>query len=167
MSYVKLHKVVSDFAVGVQSVNQALENNRSIFSQLDYKHSLGAGGLAAGDPFLGHGKHDDLMVARTVADFTIDTSTTTPRAYPLVSGLLVFEEPEFIDAGTWRVWITTPRLFGAVAQVKATGTADRYACARVYMSASGPFVVVSTWNIAGAAKENFDFSLVLWTRSVA
>lgn len=163
MSYVKLHKVVSDFAVGYQSVNQALENNRSIFSAIDLKHSLGVGGTSTGDAFLGHGKHDDTVIARTTADFTIDTSLTVPRAYALTSGPLVFDTPEYLEAGKWLIYITTPRLIGAVAQVRDTATSDLHATVRAYMSAGGPFVVVSTWNIAGGTRANHDFSLVLWS----
>lgn len=167
MSYVKLPKGVSDYAVGYQSVNQALDNNRALFDQFDAKHSLGVGGGAYGDPFLSPGKHDDLVIARTVADFYVDTTGTTPVAYTVISGPMIFEAPEYLAAGKWKILITTPRLFGAAATIKATSLVDRYAQCRVYQDLAAPYLIVTTWDVGSGVLGNYNFSLALWAEGVA
>lgn len=167
MSYVKLPKGVSDYAVGYQSVNQMLDNNRALFDQFDAKHSVGVGGVNFGDPFMSPGKHDDILVARTVADFAVDTTGPTVSAYNLVSGPMIFEPPEYLADGKWKVLITTPRLFGAIATIKETSMVDRYAQARVFMDLSGPYIIVTTWNVGTGALDNYDFSLCIWAEGVA
>jgi hypothetical protein len=167
VSYQKLFKVTSDFALGLQTLNQALDNNRALYQQFDAKHSTGLSGAAFGDPFLGPGKHDDFLVARTVADYEIDESGTTPRALQLVGGALIFDSPEWITDGVWKIYITTPQLFGAVATVRHNATGDYSATARVVFDTQGPFVVVNTWDISSPTRINIGFSLVVWAQAVA
>lgn len=166
-SYVKLHLVVADFAVGYQSVNQAIDNNQALYDQLNAGHSTGIRGGAYGDPFLQPGQHDDPLVARTVLQVGVNTAVTPPTASAVTTGPMLYGQPIRMDTGYWRIKVTTPQLVGAVATCRATGTVDRYATCRVVMDASGPYVDVSTWNIAAAAKVDCDFDVVLWAESVA
>jgi len=167
MSYEKPFLTTSDHAVGLQCVNRALENTRAMYSdQFDPNHSTGINGLSYGDPFLALGQHDDPLVARTAADFAIDS--TGLIAFALVSGPLVVGSVEFMKAGQWRVYVSTPRITSAYACVKgATAGAARYASCRTVADSSGPYVVVTTWNVAGGVLANYDFSLVLYAEAVA
>ncbi|HEY0882163.1 MAG TPA: hypothetical protein VGD87_11560 [Archangium sp.] len=167
MSYLRLFKVTSDFALGFQTLNQALENNRALYEQLDAKHSVGNTAFGSPDPFLGPGKHDDFRVARTVADFAIDTTTPVPSALSKVSGPMILGAVTYIVDGLWKISMTSPRLFGAIASVRATATADRWAQCRVYQDTQGPYVLVSTWDVGSAALANYDFSLVIWAQGVS
>jgi hypothetical protein len=167
-AYVKLFKVVSDFALGKQTYNQGLDNNQALRDQFNINHSTGIGGGAYGDPFLGPGRHDDSGIARTVADFQVDPNSLA--CVPLlVSGQMIYASPRRIKAGQWRVYVTTPRLFGAVATVKVSGASLHHATARINMLSGGPFVTVSTWDLSLNPPEQVDlpFSLVLWAEAVA
>lgn len=166
MSYVKLHKVVSDFAVGIQSVNQAIDNNAAKYDQLDLGHSMGLRGGSGSDAFMSPGQHDDPVIARTVLQFAIDTTLTTPIAYALTSGPLLYDVAERVATGQWRIYVTTPQIIGAKATPRASATADRACSARVVADIGSPYVVVTTWNIAGAAPADFDFDLVLWSEGL-
>lgn len=166
MSYVKLHKVVSDFAVGVQSVNQAIDNNQALFDQLDVGHSMGRRGSGQSDPFLQPGQHDDPLVARSAFQFVLDDTTATPTLQSFTAGAMLFDSPEFLDVGTWRIYVTTPQIFAAVATARAAATGDYYAQARVVNDASGPYIVVTTWNIAASAVANMSFDLAVWAEAV-
>ena len=167
MSYVKLPKGVSDYAVGYQSVNQALDNNRALYDQLDAKHSLGVGGGAYGDPFLEPGQHDDTLVARTAADFVVDATGAVVISYAQLGGILINGAPQYVADGKWKVYVTTPRLLGAVATVKDTSLVDRYAQCRISSDTDGTFVMVTTWDVSGGVLVNVDFSLVIWSDGVA
>ena len=166
-TYVKLFKVVSDFALGKQTYNQGLDNNRALFDQFDAKHSSGIGGTSRDDPFLGAGRHDDSGIARTVVDFRVDPDSLR-LVSRLVSGQMLNGEPVRMKAGQWRIYVTTPQLFGAVATIKTTDTAPKMVTARVSLASSGPYVTVSTWDLDLSTVEQVDlpFSLVLWTEAV-
>lgn len=170
MSYLKLFKTTQDHAVGTQSVNQASDNNDAMKSLYDAKHALGVDGYNTGgfsNPFRAVGRHDDPVIARTVARFSIDASSGLP--FTIISGpMLSFSTPLRIRAGQWRIYVYTPQLFGAVALAEASATTDRKAtCLVEFNPATGPAVVVTTWEITTGtfAPGNYDFSLVLWADS--
>lgn len=172
MSYLKLFKTTQDHAVGTQSVNQASDNNDAMKALYDAKHALGVDGYNTGgasNPLRSVGRHDDPLIARTVARFVVDVSPATPVAFTIVSGpILRFFTSSRIGAGQWRINVPTPQLFGAVALVEAAATADRKAtCLIEFNPVTGPCVVVSTWEDSGGvwSTTDLDFSLVLWTDS--
>lgn len=168
LTYVKLPKAVSDYAVGVQSVNQALENNIALYDQYDLRHSVGVGvpGSNSSDPFLGPGRHDDWLVARTSADYEVDASGPTVVAYGVISGPLIVGAPEFVTDGTWRIYVATPTLYGVVATIKAAATGDKYAQCRLTPDLEAPYISVTTWDVASGALDNLSFSIVLWAENV-
>lgn len=168
MSYVKLHKVCADFAVGYQSVNQARDNNTAHADLLDVKHSLGVGGQSPpGQPFAAVGRHDDICIARTVAHFRVDTLQVPTRLVPVLSGPMM---PLFVysrlQAGQWRIFVSSPGVVFAHATPAASSAVYRKATA--YLTASpdqGPSVIVSTWERGTSwALADFDFSLVFWAK---
>lgn len=167
--YVKGFKTCSDHAVGLQCVNRALDNNQALFEQLDKRHSVGNRSFGSADMFLGPGRHDDVLIARTVADFTIVAGPGgTNIAFSLLSGPLIFDAPQELATGQWRINITTPTIFNAIATIKgATAGIARYATCFVRSDANSPFVIVSTWNVAGGVLAQYDFSLALWSEGVA
>jgi len=167
MSYVKLPKGVSDYAVGYQSVNQALDNNAALYEQVDARHSTGVGGAAYGDPFLAPGQHDDILVARTVADVFVDATGAAVLSYLLLNGPIINGAPQYVADGKWKIYVSTPQLVGAVATIKETSLVDRYAQCRVSNDTNGPYVMVTTWDVASGTLVNVDFSLALWSDGVA
>jgi hypothetical protein len=172
VSYSKLFKVCQDFALGFQTVNQALDNNAALYSQFDAKHSVGVAGINTGgfsNPFRVLGRHDDPLVARTTARFLVDTTTPTPTARAVVSGpMLNLSSPIYLGAGKWRLYVYTPQLFGVIAQSEATTSIDRKTtCLVEFNPSTGPSVSVGTWGISAGSwvGQNFDFSLTLWANS--
>lgn len=167
MSYLKLPKTCSDHAVGYQSVVQAVENNAALVTAFDAKHSIGiAGGSPFGLPTLALGRHDDILIARSAADFTVDTAPITPILVSLLAGP-VFGALQYarLAVGQWQIWLATPQLFAAVALMKSTATADYKAtCYAVSNPSTGPSIIVSTWDIATATLDDLPFSLVVWTQ---
>lgn len=168
MSFVKLPKTCSDHAVGLDSVNQALANNRALyFDQLDPWHAAGV--RSAADRQLGPGRHDDILIARSVADFSIrDIFGLGVTAVAQVGGPFIVGFPTRLAAGQWRVYVTVPRIFSAAATIKGASTGvARYATCFVSTDVSGPFVTVSTWNATTGALADYDFSLSIWSEGVA
>jgi len=169
MSYVKLPKVTSDYAVGFQSVNQARDNNTALLAQLDAKHSTGTNGQSPpGRPFEAVGRHDDIVIARTVAHFTVDALVVPTRLRQLVSGpmlpVLVAQE---LKTGQWQIFVSTPHVFWAHATPSASASVSRKANAYLTQSPDqGPSVIVTTWEQdAGSwTPSYFDFSLVFWAK---
>jgi hypothetical protein len=166
MSYLKLFKTCSDHAVGYQSVNQAVDNNLALYQQIDAKHAVGN---EQNDIFQPLGRHDDVLVARTVADFKVVAGPNgTNRAFPLVSGPLLVNPPTELATGQWRIPVATPTIFHAVATIKGASAGNaRYATCYVLAGLSNAFVIVSTWNVTGGVLASYDFSLVLWSEGIA
>lgn len=164
--YVKLFKTCSDHAVGTQSVNQALENNIALFERLDKRHALGT---RPNDVFIGPGKHDDVLIARTVADFTVVSGAGgTQLLFSLVSGPFIFDTPTQLASGQWRIDIPTPTIFSAIATIKGASLGiARHASCFVGADQLNPYVVVSTWNVAAGALADYDFSVAIWAEGVA
>lgn len=168
MSYLKLPKTTQDHCVGFQSVVQAIDNNAALVAAFDLRHSIGVGGNSPlGQPTRALGRHDDILVARSVADFTVATTLPTPRLSTLVAGP-IFGSLAYtrLATGQWQIFLATPQLFAAVALMKSTTSSDRKATCYVATSPStGPSVIVSTWNIATPALEDLPFSLAVWTQA--
>lgn len=164
MSYAKLFKVVPDFPLGFQTLNQANDNGEAILDAFDLRH--GSPQLANGNrstPLEYPGHHDDPRIARTVADFRVDAQLL--ELVPLVSGpifgtLFVTR----LGVGQWRIYVSTPALFAAVALMKSTTSVDYRATCYIAYATNGPCVTVSTWNVATPAREDLDFSLILWAQ---
>lgn len=166
MSYSKLPKVVADYAVGMQSVNQALDNNRALFDQFDAKHSVGRAANIA-DIFINPGQHNDTLIARTAADFIVDAGGLAVVSYSMLFGPILNDAPKFVETGRWKVYVTSPRLIGAVATVKAASAADYYAQCRLSSDGDGTFIMVTTWDVSAGALVNVSFSLVVWSDGVS
>jgi hypothetical protein len=168
MSYLKLPVTTQDHAIGFQSVNQAIDNNNFLATHFDAKHSIGVDGESPqGQPTKEIGRHDDILIARSVADFEVDTSILTPTLSAIVSGP-IFGAVAYtrIAAGQWQIFIATPLLYAAVALMKSSSSVDRKAtCYRSTSLTQGPSVIVSTWNVATPALEDLSFSLVVWTQA--
>lgn len=167
MAYEKPFLTTSDHAVGLQCVNRALENNRALLrEQLDPGHAITSS--VGVDAFLGLGKHDDPLIARTAADFQLDIGTLDTVAIALVSGPAIFGTPIRLAVGRWKIRVTTPQLVSAYASIKgASAGVARHAACVVSGDLSGPFVAVTTWNVAGGAPADYDFSLVIYAEGVA
>ena len=168
MAYEKPFLTTSDHAVGLQCVNRALENNRALLQdQFDPGHSLGLGGAARGDPFLSPGRHDDPLVSRSVALFSMDVGALDTVAVTLISGPLIFSGARRVAQGEFQIFLTTQEIVSAYALINgpSTGVA-RHATCLVSNNTNAPYVTVSTWNVAGGAKADYDFSLVLYAEGV-
>lgn len=168
MSYLKLPKTTQDHAVGLQSVNQAVDNNAELLTVFDLKHAIGINGNSPyGFPLRAIGRHEDMLIARSVADFEVDTAPLTPRLVGRVLGP-VFGALFFtrLAVGQWQIFINSPQLFAAVALSKSTASVDRKTtCFRTSTPSTGASLIVSTWNVATAALTDLPFSLVVWTQA--
>lgn len=169
MSYVKLPTTTQDHCVGYQSVNQAIDNNTLLFQVFDEKHSTGVDGNSPyGRPTLAVGRHDDILIARSVADFDVDTAALPQPTLRLIVGGPIFGSLVFtrIAAGQWQIFFSTPQLYGAAALMKSSSSVDRKAtCYRSTSLTQGPSVIVSTWNVATASLADLPFSLIVWTQA--
>lgn len=163
----KLPTTTQDHAVGLQSVVQAIDNNAALLSAFDTRHSIGVGGNSPyGFPLRAVGRHDDILIARSVAEFFVDTVPATPTITGRLAG------PAFgtlrvdrMAVGQWKVYLATPQLYAAVAMLKSTASVDRKAnCYVAGSTSAGPTVIVSTWNVATPALADLSFSLVVWTQ---
>ena len=167
MSYVKLIKTVQDHAVGFQSVNQAIDNNQALVDAFNLRHAIGVGGNAPfRRPLASVGRHDDILIARSVADFTVDTTLSVPALTAVIAGPL-FGTTDYarISAGQWKIPLATPQFFGAVALMKSTASTDvKATCYASYDPSRGASVYVSTWIIDTGAwvTDDLPFSLVVW-----
>ena len=171
MSYTKLYTVCQDHAVGIAQVNGANSNGEALKDFYGVRHGLGIGQFNPTNAVTGPivGKHNDLLIARTVADFFVDTTAASPELTPMLIGPLL--GASFVYAkmavGQWRIFMATPRRFAAVALLKSTASVDRKAtCYAVYDPLRGPGVIVTTWEQdAGSwAKTDLSFSLVIWAQ---
>jgi hypothetical protein len=165
MPYVKLPTVVSDYAVGLQSVNQARDNGDALRDLYDLNHSLGIDGYASPTGPLGGlatvGRHDDKVIARSVFRFLVNTALPVPVAVPVVGGPLTYAPPVRLGVGQWQVRLVSQQLVGAVALVESNAVVDRKATCVVTNGSSG-IVTVSTWNVATPALADYDFDLIVW-----
>ena len=162
MSYTKLPTTVQDNAIGFQSVNQAINNNSALKDQFELRHLL-QGGTYSGGAFFREGRHNDALIARTVVRYTIDTTLPTIWAAKVMGGpLLDFGLPIRMGNGQWRINVRASQLVGAVALANASAVVDRKATCLVQSGPTQPSVVVSTWNVATALLEDFDFTLAIY-----
>jgi hypothetical protein len=172
MSYVKLFTTVSDHAVGIQSVNQAVDNAQALYDQFDLRHAAEAGALGGGDVFLQVGKHDDIRVSRTVIDFKLDAAASPMRLMQLLTGRIIGGTIVRQSAGVWKIPVTSDSMLGVVGTAKATAAGYRHVGCTVSREGGGPsfpdrtYITARTWNILTGAPEDFDFSLVIWAPSV-
>lgn len=167
MSYEKPHLAVSDFAVGVQSVNRATDNNQALFDQFDANHSTGLRGGGPSDAFLQLGQHDDPLISRTVAQYIVDTALSTPALVAVTGGSMLHPTPpERLGTGQWRIYVSSPRFVSAKATPRSSAAVDRACSVRVVNDASGPHLIVTTWNIGAGAPADFDFDLAFWSEGL-
>lgn len=168
MAYEKPFLTTSDHAVGLQCVNRAIENNRALLmDQFDPGHSLGLGGAARGDPFLSPGRHDDPLVVRSVALFSMDVGALDTVAITLIDGPLIFSGARRVAQGEFQIFLTTQEIVSAYALINgASAGVARHAACLVSNNTNAPYVTVSTWNVSGGAKADYDFSLVLYSEGV-
>lgn len=164
MSYLKLPKTVQDHAVGYQSVVQAVNNGAALVEAFDSKHSIGVGGDSPyGQPTKSVGRHDDILVARSVAEFKIVGTTLVATLAGPIFGALQYAR---LAAGQWQIFLATPQLYGATALMKSSASVDYKAtCYTTTSLLRGPSIIVTTWNIATANSADLPFSLVVWTQA--
>jgi hypothetical protein len=171
MAYEKGFKVTQDFALGIQSVNRAIENNEVLFSSWTSKHSNGIDGVS--QPGLGFqfGRHNDILVARSVTHYTVETDTGGGlylQFDPDVRGALTSTyQPVALGTGQWRIYVQSPNIFGAVATPAATSAAYKATCRAVSSPGGASYVDVSVWNVPSAAlAADVGFTLVVWAQEV-
>lgn len=171
MSYVKLHTVVADFALGYQTMSQAGDNCDALKDVLDAEHALGNSGFNTSsytNPLNEVGRHDDNLIARTVAHCYVDNTSTTPTLLTYFSGPAI-GALNYVRraAGQWQIFIQAPHEFFGIASLPAAGSVDYQARTyRVVDPTYGPSLIVSTWSITGGnwALTDLDFDVALWLR---
>lgn len=176
MSWVKPFRVLQDFILGYQQVNQAIENERVLRAEYDVEHHVpeGANGSARAAP-LPTGRHvyDNIPKAvvsvdvTTMAAFgatygTVDVTSSVSPYVRVVDRLGVGQylvETAFLPDAADAPW--------AEVGVKSTGTGVvRTAVVSWRASSAGFLVVLLEQPSAGAAFEptDFSFSLFIYSR---
>jgi hypothetical protein len=165
MAFEKPFLSVSNHAVGLQCVNRALENNRALFEgQFNPNHSPGLGGGSIADPFLAPGRHDDPLVARSV--YMFDVSSSGAYAALITGPFLNMAPPTRIQTGQWRIALNSNAVWLVKVQACLTGTSSgnaRAVTCRVIADPNDNHIIVTTWNVSAGAREECDFTLVIYS----
>jgi len=159
VSYVRLFQVVQDFVLGVQTVNQARDNNEDLLSVLDARHEISLG-VVETSPLKAFGRHDDSLIPRAVVTLHVSTDPGAPTPVLEVSGPLLQAEPIHRATGVWVFQLRGAWTFGASATPLATAAVDYGATA----VCSGSTLYVTTWATTGGAfaLTDLDFSVAIW-----
>jgi hypothetical protein len=167
VSYLKLPTTTQDHAIGSVTVGQMVDNNAALCAHFDAKHSIGVGGTSPyGRPVQAVGRHDDILIARSVAEFSVNTSLPIPALSAIVTGPVFGWTFTRLGTGQWQIFLATPQLYAAVALLKSSSSVDRKAtCYTTTSLTQGPNVIISTWNVATAALADLPFSLIVWTQA--
>lgn len=171
MAYEKGFKVTQDFALGIQSVNRGIANNEALRDLWTTRHSEGINGISAPGLAFQFGRHDDILVARSVTHFTVATDSGGTKYLifdaEMRGALTSTYQPQRLGTGHWRIYVQSPNIFQAVATPYEASSTGYKANCRIVTAANGlPYVDVSTFNINTATRADIDFSLVVWAYSV-
>lgn len=165
MSYVKLHTVVQDFAVGKQSVNQATDNNAALYAQVRAKHTEDFSFTRGLVP----GRHDDRLISRCVARYRVDSTPTVPTLVATLGGALLGQYAQDIarrGVGRWTIRLTQANI-SSVVPMHEGGAGGFHTCARIISVAGGGSAVeVDTWDVTAGSQVDAAFGLVLWAYAV-
>lgn len=185
MSYVKLPKVIQDFGLGYQTVNDLANGEQALFDAWALRHvEGGAGGggggglsLPPGAKYIG--QHDDMLVPRAVALVQVFTVPGTPNGwtylpiYTTTGGYLQAGAVGRIASGTFLIAVGNMHAEDTWAEVSAVGDGStvRHCDARFVPSlGGGPWVgfYVRTYELNTVTGEfqtaDFDFSLTIFSR---
>ena len=169
MSYVKLFNVCSDFALGIQTLNQAIDNNKALLDQFDLRHRVDRGSSV-----FPPGKHDDPLIARSVADYYVSTSNGVTTAAPFFAGQFISAAPVRIGVGQWRIYLYTRTIVSAIATVKEPwGDFPYHATVSIGSYNSVNFCHVNTWALGVPPADetptatDLSFSLAVYAESWA
>ncbi len=170
MSYSRIPLVCQDFQLGYRTVNQAIENNNLMWSQMIAKHLTSVRSFP-GDSIVG--RHNDYFVPRSVACWfpqqNIDGSWFCGGTAPFAGAS--FGVPTLRDVGRWRVPVYDVSGVLVTAQPVLGGgigsAIGRHADVSYFQPSgtAGFFADVTTWDItsgANPATAHMPFSLVLW-----
>lgn len=168
MAYSKPFTATQDFAVGVQSVNRLIDNNDAARALWIAKHGQtdDPAPLTAQQLARVFGAHNDILIARSVAHFTVELASD--GSYYLetqVPGRWV-RSTQRIGTGQWRIYLATQDIYGAIATPVATSAQDYKAACRVVSGVGtlSGYVDLSLWNVPTATRVDIDFSLAVWGR---
>jgi len=169
MAYEKGYLVTQDKCVGTQSVNRVIENNRAIQSAWAAKHNAEAGPLSISlptNPLYKVGRHNDILIARSVCDFdVVTTGTVTTLAANVPGAIVAVGANSRLDFGYWLLYVGTPQLFGAIATIKADSNTEYKATCRIVQSNAGKWLYVQTWDVSVPERVDIGFSVAVWTQS--
>ena len=174
MAYEKPFFVTQDFALGIQSVNRAIENNAAARTLWTARHGYDESNrpaLTAQEQVKAFGAHNDILISRSVSAFTVGVADDgSSYLQPRVEGRLV-RQTQRLGVGQWRVFLSPTDIFGAVARCYASAALDYEAVCRIVSGtgagtslALGGYVDVDTWDISGGARVDTGFSLAVWAR---
>jgi len=175
MAYNKPFTVCQNFPVGIQSVNRLIDNNQALYDLWTVKHGTrddGSRDATLLDYATRFGRHNDILVARSVSHFTVETYADGTKYLQEQTTGRMTRATERLGTGHWRIYLSVYDVFGGVATGYATSVVDRKVMVRTAISIGSPplslpgYVDVSTWNVATPARLDFDFSLEFWSKVV-
>lgn len=163
MAYSKLPKACQDYPLGLQDINQAIDNNVALRDLYDAKHGIKEASARSGNLWALAGVHDDVHVARTICRVTVATSGTVVTPALQVSGLAVSSVSR-IGTGQYLFPVNGLASWWAVVQAEGTTTQRRAICYRVQPSSGQHLLYVTAYALdAGAfVATDYDFGVVVF-----
>jgi len=161
--------VCQDFPVGIREVQASIDNNAGLLQAWGTQHAIDRLDVNQTNRLLAVGRHNDVLVARTVTDFFVSSSGGTPSLVASLSGPAIGDIVR-LGVGQWSIGILGMGQVFAAASVKTPDITVSSAqlstiMAYVYQPDSGrQRVIVTTWRSAGFyfAQQDLDFSLAIW-----
>lgn len=158
-----------DFPVGIREVQASIDNNAGLLQAWGTQHAIDRLDLNQTNRLLTVGRHNDVLVARTVTDFYVDASGATPTLTSLVSGPAVGDVIR-LGTGQWSIGVVgMGQVFAAVSvkvpDVTIGSAVLSTAMAYVYQTAAlDQRIIVTTWRSAGLyfSQQDIDFALAIW-----
>lgn len=173
MAYNKPFFATQDFAVGIQSINRLIDNNQALYDLWTENHGSrddGSPDLRLLDFATRFGRHNDILIARSVSHLTVQTYADGTKYLQDETRSRIINSVQRIGTGQWRLWLNHYDIFAAVAVPYATSVVDRKVTCRTSASSGAPplgspgYTDVSTWNVATLARADFDFSIAYWAK---
>jgi hypothetical protein len=169
MSITRRPTVCQDFPVGIREVQASIDNNDGLLQSWGSKHAIDRLDFSQTNRLLTVGRHNDVLIARSVTDFYVDTSSGTPVLSASLAGPAIGDVIR-LGTGSWSIGIIGMGQVFAAASLKVPDVTVGSAVlstvmAYVYQTASlAQRIAVTTWRSSGYYfdRTDLDFSLAVW-----
>lgn len=163
MAYSKLPKVVQDYPLGYQDLNQAIDNNAALRDLYDAKHGAREPSQLGANRWALAGVHDDVHVARTVARVTVATVATVVTPTLEVTGLAITGVTR-VGTGQYALAVSGLASWWAAVTAEGTTTQRKTISYRVQPTGGQHEIYVTTMELGSGLFQEADygFDVVVW-----